>query len=76
MDGYDGATYDEFKQAAGEFFRGTEDAGVDATESGQKILNLIWLQRRDDWTEMQVHSSTIVLELVEQRVSTKLQNYY
>lgn len=61
----------EFRGAAAEFFRATQDRSAirpDQAENGHKALTLMYFGGHESWSEVQIHSAALILELAAKRV--------
>lgn len=71
MTTFQNVTEDEFRKAASEFFKATHDRAAirpDQAENGHKALTLMYFGHHESWSEMQVHSAVLILELAAKRV--------
>ena len=63
-------TYDSFRGAAAEFFQATQDRGAltfEQAENGNKTLAIMYLNSDPSWTEHEINSAVVILELATKR---------
>ena len=63
-------SYDEFRKSAAEFFKATLDRSSlteEEADNGNKALGLLYFGHSNDWTEQEINSSVIILELAMKR---------
>jgi len=63
-------TYEQFKELSSEYFKATLNRlqmTEEQTENGCKTIGLLWLARRDDWTDQEVEESITILKLASDR---------
>ena len=68
---YENPTYDQFKQAAAEFFRETaedKDISFEQAVNGEKLLGLMFLNNR--WPERERLEAMLILEMAQERSNT------
>jgi len=69
MTTFSNVSYSDFKSSASSFFKRTEDRSavtLEQAENGTKAIALLWLGR-SEWTDIQIHESKIILNLVTRR---------
>lgn len=71
MTTFSNVSENEFRGASAEFFRATQDRSAirpDQAENGHKALTLMYFGHHESWSEMQVHSAVLILEMAAKRV--------
>lgn len=71
MTTFSNVSENEFRGAAAEFFRATQDRSAirpDQAENGHKALTLMYFGHHESWSEMQVYSAVLILEMAAKRV--------
>ena len=70
MDGMDNASYQDFKAATGEFFRITkrENITLASADDGYKCLGIIYLNRLDNWSDLDLYQAELILRMATKRV--------
>lgn len=63
-------TYDEFRKNATEFFCATQDRSSlthEQAENGNKALGLLYIGGNAAWTDQEINSAALILELATKR---------
>lgn len=66
---YENSSYKDFKKTCSEFFKNIDaDTTLDQAIAGQKTINLMWLCREDDWTDIEIQESVRLLDMIGGKV--------
>jgi hypothetical protein len=67
---FSGVSYYDFRKNAAEFFCATQDRAAltpEQADGGNKCLSLLYIGASDDWTEREISSAVIILQLATKR---------